>query len=265
VLEYDGTRFHGFQRQPGARTVQETLEEKLAGVCGHPVAAIGAGRTDAGVHATGQVIHFDTTGRIPAARIAGAVNPRLGTEACLRHVEETDAGFHARFGAVSRTYEYYVSRIWPSPVLARYVLYDGTLLEDARERMDAALPLLLGTRDFAAFAAAGWEGRTTTRTVTEAGWEERGALLRFRITADGFLRSMVRRITGLLLEIGRGRLSGEAVAAALVGERVHAPAVTAPAHGLFLTGVCYGDGYPSRGPKSPEFWRLETAKTRSQI
>jgi tRNA pseudouridine38-40 synthase len=256
VLEYDGTGFHGFQRQPGARTVQETLEECLEQLCGHPVEVTGAGRTDAGVHALGQVVHLDTGGAIPAGRVARAANALLGEELRIRAVEETEGEFHARFTAARRTYHYYFCRERPSPFLARYVLHTEGLPEAAGERIRSALPALRGTHDFGAFAVGGTERPSSIRTVSAAALEEQGALLRLEVSADGFLRSMVRRIVGLLLEIGRGRREPEAVAAALRTGHMSAP--TAPPHGLFLARVEYPDGYPPPGRGAPEFWNVRS-------
>jgi tRNA pseudouridine38-40 synthase len=258
VLEYDGTGFHGFQRQPGVRTVQETLEEHLAQVCGAPVQVVGAGRTDAGVHALGQVVHFDLAGGIPVQGLERALNRGLGPELAVRHVQETGAEFHARFSAVRRTYHYRVSRERPSPFLARYVVHDRYLRQDAGERIRAALPGLLGKQDFAVFAAAG-ETRPTVRTVFAAELKSWGPHLRLDLAADAFLRSMARRIAGLLLEIGRGREEPEAPAR-LLAERLPGRAwATAPPHGLVLARVEYPDGYPPPGAAPWEgLWTAET-------
>jgi tRNA pseudouridine38-40 synthase len=261
VLEYDGTHFAGFQRQPHARSVQETLEKALSRICGHPVQATGAGRTDAGVHALGQVVHFDTTGRIPPERLAlainaVAVNALAAPDLVVRRAEATDAAFHARFGAVRRTYYYYVCRETPSPFLARYVLHERRLAADAAARMREALRPLVGTHDFAAFRAAGSSARTTVRTVYDAGVAElpggagAGALLRLEVTADAFLRSMVRIIAGLALEIGAGREGPDALSRALF-ERMR-PKQTAPPHGLFLARVEYPDGFRGGPPPGTE-------------
>ncbi|MCC2669362.1 MAG: pseudouridylate synthase, partial [Armatimonadetes bacterium] len=209
TLEYDGTGFRGFQRQPGQVTVQGELERRLSLICGHPVELTGAGRTDAGVHALGQVVHFDTTGRIPADGVSRAVNS-LGSELVVRHVEETTPAFHARFSAVRRTYHYYVCGFQPSPFLGRHALCEPRLRDDAAQRMEQALRPLLGTHDFTALATAGFTG-PAVRTLFEGRMRERGRLLRVELTADGFLRSMVRVITGWLVEIGRGCREPEAL------------------------------------------------------
>ncbi|MBM3457562.1 MAG: tRNA pseudouridine(38-40) synthase TruA, partial [Armatimonadetes bacterium] len=151
VAAYDGTEFCGFQRQPGARTVQGVLETALSRLCGHPVAVTGAGRTDAGVHAVGQVVHWETSSRIPAERIGPAVNTLVGPELLVRAVEDVSPDFHARFDAVRRSYRYYVTTLWPTPFRARYVLHEPSLRPEARERMQEALLPLVGEHDFAGF------------------------------------------------------------------------------------------------------------------
>jgi tRNA pseudouridine38-40 synthase len=244
VLQYDGTDFCGFQRQPNGPTVQEALEARLSQICGHPVTVVGAGRTDAGVHALGQVVHFDTTGRIPVDRVARAANSFPGSELVVRQVEETTSEFHARFSAVRRTYHYYFSREKPSPFLARYVVHTPTLPPEAAERMREALPALIGRHDFASFRTGGGEAHSTVRTVFHARLVEWGSLLRLEVAADGFLRGMVRAVAGFLMEIGRGRRKPGALAAALASPGRTSAVVTAPTHGLFLVSVEYPDGFP---------------------
>ena len=244
VLQYDGTAFSGFQRQPGCRTVQEVLEEHLTRVCGHPVEVIGAGRTDAGVHALGQVVHLDTTGRIPPERLSQAVNRLSGGEMVVRQVEETSERFHARFSAVRRTYRYNISRAQPSPVLARYSVYEPWLAGDAGVRMREATAALVGRHDFRAFCVGAAEERSCVRTMLKTALEERGALLCVELTADAFLRSMVRMIAGMLLKIGRGQYEPRVVVEALRSGRHLVPPLCAPPHGLFLMRVEYPDGYP---------------------
>lgn len=265
VLEYDGTDFCGFQRQPGTRTIQGTLEERLSGLCGHAVHLVAAGRTDAGVHALGQVVHFDTTGRIPAERVAIALNALDGRELVVRYAEETTAAFHARFSARARTYRYYVTREQPTPLLARYVAFDRQLPEGAAERMRAALPAILGEHDFATFAAAGSEAASTVRTIYRAEIEERGPLLRFEVTADAFLHGMVRALMGLLLEIGRGRQEPDAMARALAARNRAAAPFAAPAHGLILLRVDYPDGFPPPEARvaMPDPWQPAPGKAGS--
>jgi tRNA pseudouridine38-40 synthase len=250
VVEYDGTGFCGFQKQPGLPTVQASLEARLSVVCGGPVSVVAAGRTDAGVHSLGQVVHFDKIGRIPVDRLQPAVNSLPGSELTVRHVEETSPEFHARFSAIRRTYHYHMAREQPSPFLAPYVLHEPALHPDAAERMRDALPVLQGTQDFAAFCGAAGKG-TTVRTVFRAVLTEREPLMRLELTADAFLHNMVRIVAGQLLEIGCGRRPPETLAWALQTRDRRAAGMTAPPHGLFLVRVEYPDGYPAGAGENP--------------
>ena len=262
ILQYDGTDFHGFQVQPGLPTVQEAVETKLCRVLeaggrggrtpcsggqggagpapGIRVAA--AGRTDAGVHALGQVISFKTEARIPTERLAIALNSLPPYTVIIKEVREVQEGFHARFSATSRSYQYVLLRGAPSPFLRRY----ATWVPDLRhvDRMRAALPYMTGQHDFTSFCAAGAEAPTRARvpgvrTVLGARLLERGRLVLFRITADGFLQQMVRTIVGTLLEVERGKREPEEIAAILVGRDRRLAGPTAPAHGLCFTRATY--------------------------
>jgi tRNA pseudouridine38-40 synthase len=247
VLEYDGTDFCGFQRQPGRRTVQGVIESLLGQLCGHPVEVTAAGRTDAGVHSRGQVLHFDTEGRIELNRLERVLNVRGGRELRVREPEETPPEFHARFGAVRRTYRYHVSAVKPPPWRARYVLWDERLGPDAAPAMEQALGWLVGENDFASFCAANSSARSTVRTLEAArveGDPEHG--LRVELTADAFLRSMVRIIMALLLEVGEGSRAPDSLRDVLLAADRGAAPKTAPAHGLVLHRVEYPDGYPAQ-------------------
>lgn len=261
VLEYDGGRFSGFQRQPNRPTVQAALEARLSAVCGHPIEVVAAGRTDSGVHALGQVVHFDTTGRIPVDRIATAVNTLGESDLVVRQVQEVPAHFHARFSALRRTYHYFLARVLPSPFQAAYVVYCPDWNDASGDRIGGALAGLIGTHDFGAFCAAGSSlglgPRGTVRTLFGAGLEERGTRLRLEFVGDAFLRGMVRMLVGALLEIGRERLAPEAIFEALK-TRHRVRAATAPARGLFLASVDYPDGLlavQAGGAPGPEPWQ----------
>lgn len=238
ILAYDGTAYHGFQRQPNVPTVQEALETKLARITGEPVTVIAAGRTDAGVHATGQVVNFRTSGTIPVERVAPALNGLAPFDIVARHPADVPAEFHARFDARSRTYRYYLWRAGPSPFLARYT-HRAVLPAGATGRIRAALPALLGQHDFTSFCAVGAESGTRERSVTRAELHQRGPLLRLTFSADGFLQNMVRIIVGTLLEVGQGTRQPEEMATILAARNRDAAGDTAPPRGLFLTRVEY--------------------------
>lgn len=245
VVQYDGTGLAGFQRQPGRRTVQGLLEARLERLCGEPVRVVGAGRTDAGVHALRQVIHFDTTGSIPVSRLAAAFNRGAPQGLVVRLAEETSPDFHARFSAVSRTYRYLLATGTPGPVEQRFCLPVEGLLPDADRRMERALQPLVGRRDFGPFAARDASERSTVRTLYGAEVRAEGAFLSVGLTADAFLQNMVRVVVGQLLRIGSGCVEPEALVRALeAGERLPG-AATAPGRGLTLVSIEYPDGFGS--------------------
>lgn len=242
VLEYDGTGFAGWQIQPDMRTVQKEVEEALERLTGSGCRVHAAGRTDAGVHALGQVVSFTTESRLEVDRFVPGLNRFLPADIVAKKADEAPPGFHARYSAVSKTYEYrcVVCRgrrplagrtaweVWPPPDVAAMSLA-------ARE--------LLGTHDFAAFAASGRMPGPTVRTMRRALVEEietggdPGLSLTF--TADGFLYKMVRNIVGTLIEVGQGKRTVEAVRDALLLGRRELSGPTAPAKGLTLIGVDY--------------------------
>jgi len=242
VIEYDGTDFNGFQSQgKNERTVQSVLGEAVSRVVDHPVVLHAAGRTDTGVHALGQVVSFTTTGRIPTERMAMALNRNLPQDLAVASAGEVDAGFHARFSAKSRTYVYVVScRKTRSAIWGRYSLHFRRPLDLSAMRGAAAE--LTGTRDFGAFAKTGGSpGPTTVRTLERLKIRAvTGERLYFVVTANGFLRTMVRNLVGALLDIGTGDESPDIIAELLARpDRVQNPCAPAPPHGLCLWRVDY--------------------------
>lgn len=239
VLEYDGTGYYGFQRQNGLPSVAERVEEALTILFGHPTKITAAGRTDAGVHATGQVASCTTTSGLPLRRVAVALSALLRADriAVLRVVER-EAGFSARRDALGRTYRYRIlNRIAPSPLLAHRVFHIGARLDV--DVMRAGAQALVGDHDFAAFCAAESREKTTRRTVRRIELEREADLLDLVITADSFVHNMVRIIAGTLVEVGRGRRAAGEVATLLAsGDRTKA-GFTAPAHALYLEKVDY--------------------------
>jgi len=239
-VEYDGTDFSGFQVQPGARTVQGELEAALARISGGSRVRIdAAGRTDAGVHAHGQVIAFtDPMGR-PARELTRALNALLPVDVALREMRRVPAGFHPRHAARYREYRYTVWNGPRSPLRERFALGVRDPLDiAAMERVGA---VLVGRHDFSAFGVA---HRQPVRTVHWVRVRREGSLVTIDVAADAFLRQMVRRIVAALLEAGHGRTDEEAVAAALASGRPAFNGATAPAKGLCLRRVVLG---PMRG------------------
>ena len=243
LLEYDGTDFAGWQRQPGAaRTVQGVLEEAAARVTGAPAAVLGAGRTDAGVHAAGQLASLHVATRLEPPALLRALNAVLPHDVAVRSLAPAPEGFHPRRAARSKLYAY---RLWTSPVRSplreRFALWKRPPLDLAA--MGEAAGLVVGTHDFASFCAAGGAARTTLRTVSRAEWRgEVGAELVFEVEGSGFLRHMVRNLVGTMLEIGRGRRGPAWIAELLAARDRTRAGPTAPAHGLTLVRV--DDGFP---------------------
>jgi tRNA pseudouridine38-40 synthase len=248
TLQYDGTAYAGFQRQPNGVTIQEKLEQALRGLTGDPAFRIGAasGRTDAGVHARGQVVQFRTESRIPVDRWPYALNQRLPDDMRAVGAEVVADDFHARYWAVSKRYRYTFEHApFQSPMSRLYAYHWAKALD--LDRMRAAAALLAGQHDFAAFRSTGGAAKTSTRTVTRLDLTCAAPFIYMDIAADGFLYNMVRIMAGTLLEVGSSRRTVEDVRRALdSGERTFAGR-TLPAHGLCLEAVHYGDG-PKRAP-----------------
>ncbi len=243
TVEYDGTQFHGFQRQPSVRTVAGVLEAALHEIFGERIAITAAGRTDAGVHATGQVISFLPSHAFPLDRLALALNRILPRDVSVRDTAEMPGDFSARFSAVSRTYVYAIlNRRDPSALLGRYAWHVYKPLDV--EAMRAAAAHLIGEHDFRSFCALPESGGTN-RTVLGLKIDRHGEILRLEIGAGGFLHHMVRAIVGTLVECAGGRRDPESVPAILAARDRAAAGVNAPPHGLYLAGVRYPDGYDS--------------------
>lgn len=238
VLEYDGTDLHGFQRQESLPTVAGEVERALEVFCGHRVDVVGAGRTDAGVHATGQVVSFETNAAIATMPKALSGMLRSSNIAVLRAVER-EQGFSARRSALSRTYRYRIlNRVAPSPLHRRRAFYVRSRLDV--DVMRHAAQALLGEHDFAAFCGAEKPASgITKRGVKRTEAQRSGDFIDVLIEADSFLHQMMRIIVGTLVEIGRGKRSPNDMARILAsGDRTQA-GHTAPAHGLYLEYVSY--------------------------
>ncbi len=240
VLEYDGTELAGWQAQgEGRRTVQGELRRALAEIAEGPVRVVGAGRTDAGVHAEGQVAAAWLETRLAPEVLQRALNAKLPRDVAVRLVEPAPAGFHPRRDAREKRYRY---QVWngaaPSPLRARRFHYVREPL--ATEPMAAAASQLVGTRDFACFQAAGSSVKTTVRTLRrcEVAGASGGEIF-FQLAGDGFLRHMVRNVVGTLLELGRGRRAADSIPALLESRDRTLAGPTAPACGLTLAEVIY--------------------------
>lgn len=241
TLQYDGTRYVGWQRQASGPSIQGVLEEALAPFAGGRVAVHGAGRTDAGVHALAQVASVSLGSRLPASELRRALNAVLPSDVRVLDAEDVESGFHARFSARTKTYEYrIVNAQIVSPFLCRYVWHVPRTLDLEAMRTGAAF--LAGRHDFAAFRGTGTGVATTERTIHDLAWQAGGGFdcpLVFRITGDGFLRHMVRNIVGTLVEVGAQQWEPRRVPLILASRDRTQAGPTAPAHGLFLVHVQY--------------------------
>ena len=245
TLAYVGTRWAGWQRQPNAPTVQAAVEEALGRLTGERVVTHAAGRTDAGVHARGQVISFQLTRPFPRSGLVHGTNHHLPEEIRILAASAVDDVFHARRSATAKRYAY---RIWfpgdaaardiVPPDLAPFVVPAPRGLDPAR--LAAATRSLPGRHDFAAFALTGGAATTSVRRIFAAGWTVADDELTFEIVGEGFLRGMVRRLVGTLLDIGRGARPTGDLAALLADPRCGEAGPTAPARGLVLRAVEYG-------------------------
>jgi tRNA pseudouridine38-40 synthase len=244
LLEYDGTDFAGWQIQPGQRSVQGAVEEALREITGETLRIQPAGRTDAGVHARGQVAHVDTGTLLPPPALERALNAVLPRDVAVRTVDEVAADFHARHDATGKIYVYRILNCAaPSPVRARYSWHVRAKLDCVV--MAAAAGSILGTHDFSAFRSARGgplEDENPRRTLLRLDVTPRSDD-EIEIVAHGrsFLRHMVRNLTGTLVEIGLGKCGPESMAAILVSRDRMKAAPAAPAHGLCLERVLYAD------------------------
>ena len=236
-LEYDGAGFSGWAAQPGLRTVEGVLGPALATLLRGPVDLAVAGRTDAGVHASGQVASVGTAADLAPRRILRGLAGLLPPDVAVRAVRDAPAGFDARRDAVARRYEYRVLRGPPSALRRGRVLHHAAPLDAAR--MGAAAARVVGRHDFRAFTPTRTEHVFFHRTVTACDWAERGDELVLTVEADAFLRHMVRVLAGTLLLVGRGAWPVERVERLLAGAPRGAAGPTAPAHALTLVEVRY--------------------------
>jgi len=241
VLHYDGSRFSGWQRQPGERTVQGDLEAAVSKLCGAPITVVGAGRTDAGVHARGQAAGVRVPDKWSALALRRSMNAILPDDVWIAAAFEMREDFHPRYSAVSRSYSYYVGTddFASSPFRRTTELVWKKPLE--LKRLAAAASAIEGEHCFRAFAVKGTAPEKDDHrcTVSRAAWRERDGGLVFDIRSDRFLHHMVRFLVGTMLEIGEGRREPDAIAELLTQEDNSKVAQPAPPHGLFLERVEY--------------------------
>ena len=244
LIQYDGTDFHGWQVQENARTIQGELERVIGMLESENVSVVGSGRTDAGVHAEGQVANVHLNRGLEPDRLRAAINGNLWRDIRILSAEKAPDEFHARFSARQKTYLYrMVNAPVMSPFWRRFAHHVTRPLDLAR--MTEASRLLLGEHDWTAFASTKTDGESKVRTVfdcsLESVWDDRAraSIIEFRITANGFLRYMVRSLVGTLLDVGHGLKDSDTIHTALVGGDRSLAGNTAPANGLTLLRVDY--------------------------
>ena len=249
-IEYDGSTFHGWQAQEaGVDSVQLRVDRAVSYVADHPVTVVCAGRTDAGVHATGQVVHFDTDAERDMRAWVKGVTSRLPDSVAVRWAVRVSDDFHARFSAFARSYRYVILNEPVRPaILGAHVSWQFRPLDEGR--MHEAAQHLVGEHDFSSFRAAGCQSNTPMRYLSDIAVRRHGNLVVIEVRANAFLHHMVRNIAGTLMEVGAGRQAPDWVAGLLAArDRRLAPA-TAPPYGLYLVGVEYPEhfGIPRQSP-----------------
>ena len=241
TVAYDGTAYAGWQIQPSHPTVQATLMEAWRAITGEQVTLTASGRTDAGVHALGQVVGLRTASKLECARLVQALNAKLPEDVVVTSVESAPNGFHATHDALTKWYRYQIHNSRVRPLMDRRYRWHLPQTLDVRA-MQAAADLMVGRHDFACFETTGSERSSTVRTLTRVGVGQGGAAgekIDFDVEGDGFLYNMVRGITGTLVEVGRGAREPQWVAEVLASRDRRNAGPNAPAHGLVLVEVRY--------------------------
>ncbi len=249
LLEYDGTNYHGWQTQKPGGTIQDVIKEKIQGITGEDVRLTGASRTDAGVHALGQVAVFGTESRLEPDVITRALNAKLPADIRILDAEEAQGDFHPRYDAIRKSYFYVICEARQhSSFMHRYIWYVHLVLDT--DLITEAASLLTGEHDFSSFRGAGCGAKHPVRTVHSLDVSRlreiifmtcpiKGDFIKIRIEANAFLRHMVRNIIGTLVEVGRGRISVEEFGRILNARDRTVAGPTAPAQGLFLEKITY--------------------------
>lgn len=238
VVAYEGTRYAGFQRQLNGPTIQGVLEANLSKILNDLVTIIGAGRTDAGVHARGQVVNFKTTNPLPLVKLLQAINSLLPEDILVNSAVETDLEFHARYSAKTKTYSYSIYNNEIRPLFGRNFVYYYRRQLDLN-KIQNAIGYLIGVHDFKSFQAAGSTVVNTVRTIHFCRMDQTGPLIKLTVNADGFLYRMIRNIVGSLILVGNGKLTIESFRAILEAKDRTIAGPTAPARGLCLEEVFY--------------------------
>lgn len=238
VVAYDGTNYCGWQVQPNGITIEEVLNRSLSTLLGEKIEVMGASRTDSGVHSLGNVAVFDTNTRMPADKIAFALNQRLPEDIVVQGSCEVPSDWHPRYQESTKTYEYRIlNRTFRMPTRRLDTYFYHYPLDV--EQMSEAASYLVGTHDFASFCAANAQVKSTVRTIYSCTAQKENDIIAIRVTGNGFLYNMVRIIAGTLIEVGAGKRRPEEIKDILAAENRDAAGPTAPAQGLTIMGIEY--------------------------
>jgi tRNA pseudouridine38-40 synthase len=245
-LSFKGTQYHGWQIQPNAVSVQETVEKALSTILREEISVVGAGRTDTGVHASFYVLHFDTSEKIwDSQKLVFRLNSFLPPDIAIQKIWSVPKDAHARFSAVSRTYHYYMTTV-KNPFQTEIAFYYHGKLDVTK--MNEAADILFEYRDFTSFSRLHTDVKTNLCQIFQTEWVKESEMLIFKIKADRFLRNMVRAIVGTLLEVGKGKLTLEDFRKIIEKKDRKSAGTSAPAHGLFLVDIEYSEEL--KGPDS---------------
>ena len=238
TIEYDGREFNGWQKQPNKLNIQGNIEKVISDITKEEIEIIGSGRTDAGVHALGQVANFKTNSTIPIEKFAIAINSRLKKSIVIKKAEEVDERFHSRYNCKQKTYRYIINNSETGSAIYRNLEYNIKNHLDV-EKMQEASKYFVGEHDFSAFKASGTSSKSSVRTIYSAKVEKEGERIIIELTGNGFLYNMVRIISGTLVEVGLGKIKPEQIPEIIQFKNRQNAGKTLPPYGLYLVEVNY--------------------------
>ena len=239
TIEYDGKDFNGWQKQPNKLNIQGEIEKAIFNVTGETVELYASGRTDAWVHALGQIANFKTNSTIPINKIAIAINSQLKKSIIIKHAEEVEEDFHSRYKCKKKTYRYVINNSIQGTAIYRYLEYHVAQELDI-EKMKKAIKCFEGEHDFKAFKSSGTSSKSSVRTIYKAEIKQDGDKIYIELTGNGFLYNMVRIISGTLVDVGLGKIKAEDIPNIIEEGKRENAGKTLPPHGLYLVSVIYG-------------------------
>ena len=238
TIEYDGKEFNGWQKQPNKLNIQGNLEKVISDLTKEKIEIIGSGRTDAGVHALGQVANFKTNSNIPIEKFAIAINSRIKQSIRIKKAEEVDERFHSRYNCKRKTYRYIINTSETGSAIYRNLEYNIKMQLDVK-KMQEAVKFFIGEHDFSAFKSSGTSSKSSVRTIYNAKVEQDGERIIIELTGNGFLYNMVRIISGTLVEVGLNKIKPEDITKIIESKNRQNAGKTLPPCGLYLVSVEY--------------------------